>query len=157
MHLNQYSFRKGLSMPSIEVIRNALRSGFDLSDLDWNIWEEKDRAGVDRYVLWSPDDEHSGGSVGLLVRYPRGAHSDYHEHLGYELMLVLDGVLEHSNGESYEKGDLIIEEPGTFHQVSTIDGATILAIRTQPTDPRPDLAPPLNPNVQAIHEEKKHG
>lgn len=28
-------------MPSIEVIRNALRSGFDLSDLDWNIWEEK--------------------------------------------------------------------------------------------------------------------
>lgn len=144
-------------MANIEVIRNVLRSGFDLDQLNWDMWNEPDRAGVDRYALWSPEDSNSAGSVGLLVRYPRGAHSDYHEHLGYELMLVLDGKLEHSNGETYERGDLIVEEPGTFHQVSTINGAMILAIRTRPTDPRPDIAPGLREDVRAVAMEKKRG
>ena len=138
---------RGSPVANIEVIRNVLRSGFDLNELDWELWSEPNRQGVDRYVLWSPEDRHSAGTVGLLVRYPKGGHSDYHEHLGYELMLVLSGKLEHSNGESYEQGDLIVEAPGTFHQVSTVDGAMILAVRTQGTDPRPDIAPSLKEEV----------
>jgi len=126
-------------VPSIEVINNVFRSGFDMAELDWNKWVEPGRVGVDRYPLWVPSPSEE--SVGMLVRYPAGAHGDYHEHLGYELMLVLDGELEHSNGQVFVAGDLIVEEPGTFHRMATVGGATILAIRTKPADPKPDEAP----------------
>ena len=71
-------------------------------------------------------------SVGLLLRFPPGAHGDFHEHLGYELMLVLDGTLEHSDGDTFERGDLVVEAPGTRHQMSSSTGCTVLAIRTRP-------------------------
>lgn len=128
-------------MPTIEVINNVFRSGFDLTELDWTTWSEPGRSGVQRYPLWIPSETED--SVGMLVRYPAGAHGDYHEHLGYELMLVLHGTLEHSNGQTFAAGDLIVEEPGTFHRMASAEGATILAIRTKPTDPKPDEAPEL--------------
>lgn len=132
-------------MPNIEVIKNVFRSGFSMPELDWDVWTEPGRVGVDRYALWSPSETEE--SVGMLVRYPEGAHGDFHEHLGYELMLVLDGKLDHSNGQSFGPGDLIVEEPGTHHRMSTVAGATILAIRTKPTDPKPDEAPELRSDV----------
>ncbi|KXO88373.1 allophanate hydrolase [Tsukamurella pulmonis] len=126
-------------MADIEVINNVFRSGFEMTELDWGKWQEPGRVGVDRYPLWVPSAQET--SVGMLVRYPAGAHGDYHEHLGYELMLVLEGTLEHSNGQTFVAGDLIVEEPGTFHRMATVEGATILAIRTKPADPRPEDAP----------------
>lgn len=128
-------------MPKINVIPNVFKSGFELDELEWKTWAEPGRVGVDRHELWTPSRNEE--SVGLLVRYPPGAHGDFHEHLGYELMLVLDGVIDHSNGQSFPAGALIVEEPGTLHRMSTDKGATILAIRTKPTDPKPEHAPPL--------------
>ena len=118
-------------MTTVEIIRNVFRSGFDLDDLAWTPWVEPGRIGVDHYTLWAPDGDHED-SVGLLLRFPPGAHGDFHEHLGYELMLVLDGTLEHSDGTSFERGDLVVEAPGTRHQMSSSTGCTVLAIRTRP-------------------------
>ena len=81
-------------------------------------------------MLWAPDENEP--SVALLLRFPPGAHGDFHEHLGYELMLVLHGQLDHSDGRSFRKGDLVVEEPGSRHQMSSADGCTVLAIRTKP-------------------------
>lgn len=122
-------------MSDIEVIRNVFRSGFSLDELNWVSWTEPGRTGVDHYSLWAPDggDERS---VGLLLRFPAGAHGDFHEHLGHELMLVLDGTLDHSDGRSFVKGDLVVERPGTRHQMSSAEGCTVLAIRTRPAAPR---------------------
>ncbi|MEU3221578.1 cupin domain-containing protein [Streptomyces sp. NPDC006976] len=122
-------------MSDIEVIRNVFRSGFSLEDLDWVSWVEPGRTGVDHYPLWGPDGAEEV-SVGLLLRFPAGAHGDFHEHLGHELMLVLDGTLDHSDGRSFVKGDLIVEGPGTRHQMSSAEGCTVLAIRTRPAAPR---------------------
>jgi len=65
-------------------------------------------------MLWAPDGhEHS---VALLLRFPPGAHGDHHEHLGYELMLVLHGRLDHSDGRSLQVRDLVVERPGSRHR-----------------------------------------
>ncbi|WP_239309017.1 cupin domain-containing protein [Frankia sp. Cj3] len=113
------------------VVRNVFRSGFEMSELTWTSWVEPGRAGVEHHILWAPDD---GGedSAGLLLRFPPGAHGDFHEHLGYELMLVFDGTLDRSDGRSFSAGDLVVEGPGTRHQMSSRLGCTVLAIRSKP-------------------------
>jgi anti-sigma factor ChrR (cupin superfamily) len=128
-------------MSKVTVIEDVLRNGFDMSNLDWTVWDEPGRVGVDRYVLWAPDDENSEDSAGLLLRFPPGAHGDFHEHLGYELMLVLDGVLDHSDGRSFTKGTLVVEDPGTRHQMSSAHGCTVLAIRSKPASAKADEKP----------------
>ncbi|MFI1246363.1 cupin domain-containing protein [Streptomyces anulatus] len=128
-------------MSDISYIPNVFRSGFALDDLTWVTWDEPGRTGVEHHVLWAPDEEADERSVGLLLRFPPGAHGDFHEHLGYELMLVLDGVLDHSDGISYVKGDLVVEGPGTEHQMSSRTGCTVLAIRTRPAEARAPQKP----------------
>ncbi|MEU8629986.1 cupin domain-containing protein [Streptomyces sp. NPDC048669] len=125
-------------MSEIEVISNVFRSGFELTDLKWVPWVEPGRAGVEHYPLWTPDNEEER-SVGLLLRFPAGAHGDFHEHLGYELMLVLEGALDHSDGRTFSQGDLIVEGPGTRHQMSSEQGCTVLAVRTRPAAARDAL------------------
>lgn len=120
--------------PKAKVIRNVMRNGFAMEEIEWNPWVEPDRVGVEHHVLWAPTEFDP--SVGLLLRFPPGAHGDFHEHLGVELMLVLSGTLEHSDGDVYEVGDLVIEEPSSQHQMSSSKGCTVLAIRTRPADPR---------------------
>ena len=122
-------------MSGIEIIKNVFRSGFDLDELHWTAWEEPGRAGVEHHILWAPQGREED-SAGLLLRFPAGAHGDFHEHLGYELMLVLDGRLDHSNGASFEAGDLVVEAPGTRHRMSSATGCTVLAIRTKPASAR---------------------
>ncbi|AJT63013.1 hypothetical protein T261_1327 [Streptomyces lydicus] len=128
-------------MSEIEYIKNVFRSGFELDDIEWSSWEEPGRVGVEHHVLWAPDAGTGEQSVGLLLRFPPTAHGDFHEHLGYELMLVLDGRLDHSDGTSYAKGDLVVEGPGTQHQMSSASGCTVLAIRTRPAEARVPQGP----------------
>jgi anti-sigma factor ChrR (cupin superfamily) len=122
-------------MSEVDVVKNVFRSGFDMNELSWIPWVEPGRAGVDHCPLWRSDGRDDR-SVGLLLRFPPGAHGDFHEHLGYELMLVLDGVLDHSDGRSFSAGDLIVEGPGSRHQMSSESGCTVLAIRTRPAAAR---------------------
>ena len=94
---------------------DVFRDGFAMDDLPWVPWVEPGRAGVEHCVLWAPSEDEP--SVALLLRFPPGAHGDFHEHLGHELMLVLDGGLDHSDGRSFGRGDLVIEAPGSRHQM----------------------------------------
>lgn len=120
--------------PQPTIIRDVFRSGFDLDSVSWTAWVEPGRAGVEHSILWAPTGDDP--SIGLLLRFPAGAHGDFHEHLGVELMLVLDGTLDHSDGSSFTRGDLIIEPPSSQHQMSSVAGCSVLAIRTRPTEPR---------------------
>ncbi|SDX29949.1 ChrR Cupin-like domain-containing protein [Geodermatophilus africanus] len=116
---------------------DVFRNGFAMTDLPWVPWVEPGRAGVEHCVLWAPAADEP--SVALLLRFPPGAHGDFHEHLGHELMLVLDGRLDHSDGRSFRRGDLVVEAPGSRHQMSSAEGCTVLAIRTKPAQPRQPL------------------
>jgi anti-sigma factor ChrR (cupin superfamily) len=113
---------------------DLFRDGFTMDELPWVPWVEPGRAGVEHCVLWAPAEDEP--SVALLLRFPPGAHGDFHEHLGHELMLVLDGQLDHSDGRSFGRGDLVVEQPGSRHQMSSARGCTVLAIRTKPARPR---------------------
>ncbi len=117
-------------MPHVRVLPDVLTDGWRLHDIEWETWGEPGREGVERHVLWAPTDDD--GSVGLLLRFVPGAHGDFHKHLGIELMLVLDGVLDHSDGRRFGRGALIVESPGTRHQMSSTTGCTVLAVRTKP-------------------------
>lgn len=123
-------------MSDVTVMQNVLRNGFEQTDLPWVPWNEPGRVGVEYVVLWGPDQSTGEDSAALLLRFPPGAHGDFHEHLGHELMLVLDGVLDHSDGRSFHRGDLVVEEPGTQHQMSSAEGCTVLAVRARPASPR---------------------
>jgi anti-sigma factor ChrR (cupin superfamily) len=113
---------------------DVFRNGFAMTELPWVPWVEPGRAGVEHCVLWAPADDEP--SVALLLRFPPGAHGDFHEHLGHELMLVLDGRLDHSDGRSFGRGDLVVEAPGSRHQMSSAEGCTVLAVRSKPAQPR---------------------
>ncbi|MEU9156590.1 cupin domain-containing protein [Streptomyces sp. NPDC048417] len=112
----------------------VLRDIFDpvgLDALPWERWEEPGRVGVDLHRLYLTDGADPGAA--MITRMAPGAHGDLHEHLGYELILVLEGELLNDNGDRYRPGDLVIEQPGSVHQVSTETGCTVLGVRHAPT------------------------
>jgi anti-sigma factor ChrR (cupin superfamily) len=114
----------------------VIADGFSRPDLPWRPWTEYGRDGVDVCPLFASSDD--GGAAALLVRFRPGAHGDRHEHLGYELMLVLDGVLEDDNGGFFPAGTLVVEGPGSVHQALSRRGCTVLAIRERAASPFAD-------------------
>ena len=115
------------------VLRNLL-SLDGLDALDWKTWVQPGRAGADLHTIYTTDQERP--ATAFLVRMHPGAHGDLHEHLDFELMFVLAGELRNDNGDRYTTGDLIVERPGSVHQVTTDTGCTVLGIREAPTVPR---------------------
>ncbi|MEU8618634.1 cupin domain-containing protein [Streptomyces sp. NPDC048623] len=136
-------------MPDVTIYHDVLRNGFEQTGLPWVPWTEPGREGVEFVVLWGPGDAGEEDSASLLLRFPPGAHGDFHEHLGHELMLVLDGTLDHSDGRRFHRGDLVIEEPGTRHQMSSATGCTVLAVRARPASPRTPRAGEITTGVGA--------
>ncbi|QFR97896.1 cupin domain-containing protein [Streptomyces tsukubensis] len=114
----------------------VVRDIFDpvgLDALPWEHWAEPGRAGVELHRLYLTDDDAAGAA--MITRMAPGAHGDLHEHLGHELILVLEGELRNDNGDRYRPGDLVIEEPGSVHRVSTVTGCTVLGVRHAATRP----------------------
>jgi len=122
------------SARSVTVLRNML-SSTNLGELPWTRWEQPGRAGADIYPLFTAAEPQT--ATAFLTRLGAGAHGDLHEHLGYELMLVLAGELVNDNGDRYRTGDLVIEQPGSVHRVSSETGCVVLGVRAAPTRPIP--------------------
>ncbi|MEW2395741.1 cupin domain-containing protein [Streptomyces sp. NPDC046862] len=125
-----------VAVPPQKRAVTVLRDIFDplgLDSLRWERWEEPGRAGVDVYRLYVTDGAAPGAA--MITRMAPGAHGDLHEHLGYELILVLEGELYNDNGDRYRPGDLVVEQPGSIHRVSTDTGCTVLGVRHAPTRP----------------------
>ncbi|HWO64837.1 MAG TPA: cupin domain-containing protein [Umezawaea sp.] len=117
---------------SVHVLRDVL-SATGLDAVAWTRWEQPGRAGVEIHPLFTTGDPQN--ATAFLTRMGPGAHGDLHEHLGYELMFVLEGELVNDNGDRYGVGDLIVEEPGSVHQVTSVTGCTVLGVRSAPTRP----------------------
>ncbi|MFC5719733.1 cupin domain-containing protein [Streptomyces gamaensis] len=116
---------------SITVLR-ALLTEAGRAALEWNTWSEPGRSGgVDILPLYATEAPQN--ATAFLVRFAPGAHGDLHEHLGHELMFVLEGELINDNGDRYRAGDLVIEPPGSVHRVRTETGVTALGVRQGPT------------------------
>jgi anti-sigma factor ChrR (cupin superfamily) len=119
---------------NVTVLRDLL-SDDGLNAIDWDHWVEPGRAGTDIHAIYAAPEGPRPGTA-QLIRFAAGAHGDLHEHLGYELMFVLQGELLNDNGDRYTTGDLVIEEPGSVHRITTDIGCTLLGIREAPVAPR---------------------
>jgi anti-sigma factor ChrR (cupin superfamily) len=115
------------------VLRDLL-SPEALDAVEWTRWEEPGRAGTGIHALYTTGAPQR--ATAQLIRFDPGAHGDLHEHLGYELMFLLQGELRNDNGDRYTVGDLVVEEPGSVHRVSSETGCTLLGIREAPVQPR---------------------
>lgn len=118
---------------AVVVLRNLLTED-GRSALDWDSWSEPGRTGVQIFSLYATGEPQNGSA--FLAHFAPGAHGDLHEHLGYELMFILDGELVNDNDDRYGPGDLVIEAPGSVHRVSSDSGVTVLGVREAPTVPR---------------------
>ncbi|WP_165975575.1 cupin domain-containing protein [Actinomadura rubrisoli] len=118
--------------PAATVMRDLLAAESQ-DAVAWKEWSEPGRAGVQMHVLYATEPPQE--AVAFLVRYSPGAHGDLHRHLGYELMFVLAGEMVTGKGALYRTGDLVIEAPGSVHQITTETGFTVLAVREAPTVP----------------------
>jgi anti-sigma factor ChrR (cupin superfamily) len=97
----------------------------DLFGQDWaeeGLWEPY-RPGVEIRRLYQSD----GGPAAALLRYEPGASIPYHEHTGYEHILVLQGAQRDERG-LYPAGTLVVNPPGSAHAVNSDSGCIVLVI-----------------------------
>ena len=101
------------------------------------------RTGVEICRLIDGGDE--APSVALL-RYAPGASVPLHRHEGLETVLVLEGSQRDGRGH-YRAGDMVLNEAGTSHAISTEEGCVVLVQWERPVrileddrDPGADLA-----------------
>jgi anti-sigma factor ChrR (cupin superfamily) len=101
---------------------------FDLpSKLDELKWEPF-RAGIKIHRIYGNQNE--GPSAALLL-YEPGTTLPRHTHDGYEHILVLSNSQRDDNGE-HAAGTLVINPPGSSHEVRVAKGSLVLAIWERP-------------------------
>lgn len=91
-------------------------------------WTEL-RPGVDEHRLYGPVD--GSGSSASILRYHPGARVPRHRHGGHEHIYVLRGSQRDERG-TYRAGTLVINPPGTAHEVVSDDGCVILIVWERP-------------------------
>lgn len=106
------------------VINGLLDAATDFDALDW----QPLHAGVEIVDLYSPVAD---GARAALLRYQPGASVPWHVHGGYEHILVLHGSQQDGNGV-YRAGTLVVNLPGSTHQVSSAEGCIVLAVWQRP-------------------------
>ncbi|WP_338487369.1 cupin domain-containing protein [Pseudomonas trivialis] len=107
----------------------------DIDCLSFESYEVDGRDGVSIFYLY--DARHNEqGPVAALVRYAAGALTPRHKHLGWELVLVVDGELVDDRGD-HGAGALQVYPPDSTHQLSSPSGCTFLVVWEQPVQPVP--------------------
>ena len=94
-------------------------------DFGWTVL----RPGVDEHALYGTHD--GGGPTASILRYAPGARVSYHRHDGHEHVYILAGSQRDERG-TYRAGTLVINPPGTTHDVVSDDGCTVLLIWERP-------------------------
>jgi anti-sigma factor ChrR (cupin superfamily) len=84
--------------------------------------------GVEIHRIYG--DESAGPSA-ILLRYQPGGRAHQHTHPGYEHIYVLSGEQSDERG-SYPAGTLVINPPGSHHEVHSARGCLVLVIKEQP-------------------------
>jgi len=92
--------------------------------LDWKSF----RPGVEIARIYNTPD---GGPSAAFLKYQPGASVPLHMHGGYEHIFVLKGTQVDRSGE-HGAGAVIINPPGSSHQVSSPHGCIVLIIWDKP-------------------------
>jgi anti-sigma factor ChrR (cupin superfamily) len=93
---------------------------FTLSDLPWI----DTRPGVRQKRIW---DDPARERRAILARFEPGATLPKHRHVGDELIFVLEGTNADESGP-VATGNVNYRPNGCVHTVTTVNGATVLAV-----------------------------
>ncbi len=111
-------------MPKSVILSNL----FSLAEQpDQLVWEAF-RPGIEIHRLY--DNGHQGPAAALL-KYEPGATVPEHDHTGYEHIVVLSGAQRDYQG-NHTAGTLVINPPGSSHQVASDEGCIVLIIWERP-------------------------
>ncbi|MEN3032056.1 cupin domain-containing protein [Chromobacterium amazonense] len=121
---------EGIDGPQDKVIKLEL-GDVQVPDLDFAEYQPGLRKNVLIHLLFDNTREDPQGSDAALIRYLPGAFVPRHLHMGYEMVLVLQGEYV-ENDVLYRPGSLVIRAPGTTHEMRSDTGCTILAMRDVP-------------------------
>lgn len=122
-------------MRDIKIYRDLFTDGLRSQHFAWQPYVQPGRNGVEVEWLYTGAQTGPNGAEAYIARFSAGSHGDLHEHLGFELLLVLEGELHNDNGDIYPPGTLIVELPTSVHQVSSPKGCVALVIREKGTVP----------------------
>lgn len=92
--------------------------------LDWKPF----RPGVEISRIYTTPDS---GPASAFLKYQPGAAVPLHMHGGYEHIFILKGSQVDRSGENFA-GSVIVNPPGSSHQVSSPKGCIVLVIWVKP-------------------------
>ncbi len=92
--------------------------------LDWQPF----RPGVEIARIYATAGD---GPSAAFLRYEPGASVPYHTHKGYEHICILKGSQIDRSGR-YSAGTLIVNPPGSSHNVMSPEGCIVLVIWERP-------------------------
>ncbi|NGY63223.1 hypothetical protein G7043_30315 [Lentzea sp. NEAU-D13] len=120
-------------MRDIKIYSSLFAGGLHNGQIKWEEYVQPGRNAVDVEWLYTAADTGPTGAEAYIAHFKPGSHGDLHEHLGFELLLILEGELHNDNGDRYPAGTLFIEKPESVHQVSSPTGCYALVVREKGT------------------------
>jgi hypothetical protein len=121
----------GIDDPKDRFIKLAIGDVHIPEHVEFTPYQPDLRKNVLIHLLFDNTIEDPAGSDAAIIRYLPGAYVPRHLHVGYEMVLVLQGEYV-ENDILYQPGSLIIRAPGTTHEMRSDNGCTILAMRDIP-------------------------
>ena len=110
--------------PPAPFIFNNLLKTISTDGLAWELL----RDGIQIARVYTVPD---GGAAMAFIRFSPGARLPRHEHDGYEHVFVLTGS-QHDDRGDYYAGALLINPPGSTHEVTSPNGCVVLAYWEKP-------------------------
>lgn len=77
-------------------------------------------------VAHVPNGPATANAISGFVRIPAGGSFPTHTHQGKEVVLVVQGSYEDSDGRVYKTGDVSVREPGTTHSLTALPGPDLI-------------------------------
>lgn len=121
-------------MQTGQIIKDVLNAVRSKGGLPWLPYTANGRTKTDIVRLYQ--DAGPDGPSAALVRYHPGARTQRHLHPGYELIFVLDGVLQNDAGV-HHPGTLEVCPPNSEHALWSDEGCTFLVVWEKPVQVLP--------------------
>jgi anti-sigma factor ChrR (cupin superfamily) len=113
--------------PAPDAPAGAPSQIFTLSDLPW----VEARPGIRHKKIWQ---DKASERRAILARFEPGANLAPHRHVGDELLYVIEGANADESGPVVA-GNMNYRPQGCVHRVTSVNGATVLAVVWGHTEP----------------------
>jgi len=111
------------------------------------VWQEF-RPGISFKTVW---EDPKTKRRAQMTRFGPGARLPRHRHVGDELIFVIEGALTDEAG-TVTAGDVVYRPDGCVHDVSTQNGATVLAVLTGDIELTDDAGSPARSQIVTLSE-----